>query len=184
MERPLVFHYRDTVENLAPFINYMAAFIPQRRERIQHTGHFGYSRRVGKKGLKLPRAIPFTAVFYSVGLPPELIGLGRALKDFQKENLLNYLVRLYPQIHHALWEVGRYFNRENLDILCHHQDPWKKIRNGIEYIEDFLGKKMGPVTAEDLLHRNYTSNVVQHWLTRGAMEEDILKAAEIRKSIG
>jgi phosphoenolpyruvate carboxylase len=184
MEPPLVHHYRHTIENLAPFINRMAEFIPPRRERIQHTGHFGYSRRVGKKGLKMPRAIPFTAVFYSIGLPPELIGLGRALRDFQKGKLIKDLVRLYPEIHHAISEVGRYFNRENLEILCHHQSPWKKIRTGVQFIEDFLGKKMGPVTPEDLLHRNYTSNVIQHWLRGESMEEDILKAAEIRKSIG
>jgi phosphoenolpyruvate carboxylase len=184
MEPPLVHYYRATIESLGPFINQMAGFIPPRRERIQHTGHFGYSRRVGKKGLKLPRAIPFTAVFYSIGLPPELIGLGRALRDFHRQNLLKDLLRLYPEFEFAISEVGRYFNRENLEILCRRPGPWKKIRTGVQFIEEFLGKKMGPAGPEDLLHRNYTSNVIQHWLRKESMEEDILKAAEIRRSIG
>lgn len=184
LEKPLVRHYRYTIENLGHFINQMAAYIPARRERIQHTGHFGYSRKVGKRGLKLPRAIPFTAVFYSVGVPPELIGLGRALKDFFREEILYDLFRLYPQLHHAIAEVGRYYNPENLDILCGIQPPFKKIRQGIRYIEEILETKLGPKKPEDLLHRNYTSNVVQHWVRQEPVEEDILKAAEIRRSIG
>jgi len=184
MEKPLVQHYRNTIENLGPFINDMSSFIPPRRERIQHTGHFGYSRKVGKKGLKLPRAIRFTAVFYSIGVPPELIGLGRAIMDLHKKNLLEDLIRLFPEIYNALTEVGHYFNRENLEILCRHNKHWKLVRSGIQYIEDFLGKKMGPNCPNDLLHRNYTSNVMQHWLRKEPVEEDILKAAEIRKSIG
>lgn len=184
IEKHLVHYYRSTIENLASFINQMADHIPPRRERLQHTGHFGYSRQVGKKGIALPRAISFTAVFYSLGIPPELIGLGRALMKLHQEKLLTKLVKLYPQLHTVLEQVGRYFNEENLEILIHHHKPWRAVKTGIAYIEDFLSKKLGPVTPDELLHRNYTSNVIQNWLKKQPLTEDILKAAQMRRSLG
>lgn len=184
MEAPLVFHYRSTIENLGKFINQLAQAIPPRRERLQHTGHFGYSRKLGKKGLTLPRAITFTAVFYSLGIPPELIGLGRAIREFHQAGILKDLIRIYPQIYAAIEDVGRYFNRENIEILSHYHKPWAKVIEGITIIEDFLGKKMGPQNPEDMKHRNYTSNVVQNWRTDEPMEEDILRAAQVRRSLG
>ena len=38
-----------------------------------HIGLFGYSRDVGR--IKLPRVITFCASLYSIGLPPEALGL-------------------------------------------------------------------------------------------------------------
>lgn len=184
IEKPLSSHYRTTIENLAPFINQMATHIPPRRERLQHTGHFGYSRNLGKKGITMPRAIAFTAVFYSLGIPPELIGLGRAIMELHEKGLLERLVQLYPQIYTVLDQIGRYFNRENLEILTHHHRPWLLVQTGIQYIEDFLGKKLEPLTPDELLHRNYTSNIIQNWLKKQPLEEDILKAAQVRRSLG
>lgn len=184
MEKNLVHHYRSTIENLGNFINQMSEHIPPRRERLQHTGYFGYSRKVGKKGLHLPRAIAFTAVFYSLGIPPELIGLGRSIMDLHRKKLLEDLLRIYPELPAVMESVGHFFNPENLDILTYHHKPWKLVQQGIQYIEDFLGKKLGPVSPDNLLHRNYTSNVIQNWLKKQPLEEDILKAAQVRRSLG
>lgn len=54
-------------------INAVARYIPKRRKRKLHTGLFGYSRNLGE--MQLPRAITFTAALYSLGIPPELLGL-------------------------------------------------------------------------------------------------------------
>ena len=184
LDEIFVRYYRRTIEGLEPFINQMARFIPARRERLQHTGHFGYSRRLGKAGLNLPRAITFTAVFYSVGVPPELIGLGRGLRDCGKEKLLPALERFFPGLPEVLRLIGRYFNRENLDLLAARFPPFAYVRSGVEHIEAYLGEKMGPKEPDEIIHRNYSSNVLQNWLKGRSPEEDIVKAAQVRRSLG
>lgn len=78
--------YRRVIEHLAPIINHVASFVPRRRMRKLHVGLFGYARSVGKT--TLPRVISFCAACYSLGLPPEIIGLSalssediRCMKD-------------------------------------------------------------------------------------------------------
>lgn len=54
-------------------INAVAPSVPRRRLRKLHVGLFGYNR--ANAGISLPRAIPFCASLYSLGLPPEILGL-------------------------------------------------------------------------------------------------------------
>jgi len=65
--------YSRQVEKLAPLVNEVAKYAPHRRKRKLHVGLFGYTRAVA--GKRLPRAIGFCAALYSIGLPPELLGL-------------------------------------------------------------------------------------------------------------
>ncbi len=177
-------YYRKTIEGAEGFINQIAKFIPARRERLQHTGHFGYSRQVGKAGLNLPRAITFTAIFYSIGVPPELIGMGRGLRASKQAGLLTALEKFYPELRDVIVSVGHFFNRENLEILATILPPFKFVKTGIGYIESYLGAKLGPQSPDEIIHRNYTSNVLQNWLRGRSPEEDIVKSAQIRRSLG
>jgi len=65
--------YQDQIMTLAPIINDVSKHIPSRRKRKLHIGLFGYSRKLN--GEKLPRAKKFTASLYSLGIPPEILGL-------------------------------------------------------------------------------------------------------------
>ncbi|MBI2918489.1 MAG: phosphoenolpyruvate carboxylase [Chloroflexi bacterium] len=67
---------RDGIARLAAAV---APCVPGRRRRKLHIGLFGYSRGFG--GVSLPRAITFCAALYSVGLPPEVIGLEALDRD-------------------------------------------------------------------------------------------------------
>ncbi|HAT03383.1 MAG TPA: phosphoenolpyruvate carboxylase [Candidatus Magasanikbacteria bacterium] len=70
--------YQRQLMALVPVINAVASHVPKRRKRKLHVGLFGYSRAFDDS--KLPRAITFTASLYSLGIPPELLGLN-ALSD-------------------------------------------------------------------------------------------------------
>ncbi len=71
--------YQEEVKRLAPVINRIARFVPSRRKRKLHIGLFGYSRKMDE--VSLPRAITFTCALYSIGLPPELLGLSALTAD-------------------------------------------------------------------------------------------------------
>ena len=68
--------YQARVRQLTDVVTAVAAYVPRRRERKLHVGLFGYGRSLGGLGgATLPRAIGFTASLYSIGIPPELLGL-------------------------------------------------------------------------------------------------------------
>ena len=186
MARRFASAYRPVVAALAPMINDFARYVPSHRERIPHTGHFGYSRRMGKSTVALPRAITFTAVFASLGVPPTLIGTGRALKELIKKGEEKALRRFFPDFEVDLLASGYYLNRENLDILITEHDAWRAIRDDVLAIEDFLGCRLGPQTHDHFIHRNFSSNCYHLWRAGRSVEiqDAVVAAAVTRRSLG
>jgi len=102
--------FKRQVEQLTPLINHVAAFIPARRKRRLHVGLFGYNRAVG--GKRLPRAIGFCASLYSIGLPPEILGLSNL-----KPGDLKVISEHYPNFYEDMRESLSFFDPQVLSIL-------------------------------------------------------------------
>lgn len=174
-------YYQRTVEKLATEINKLAESVPRRRERRLHIGLFGYSRKVGKK--QMPRAISFSAAFYSLGVPPELIGSGRALKKLtlrQRELLVKYYVNFKSD----LLAAGRYLNKENLELLAKRNSAWQEISKDVALIEEYLKGKLGPCEEQDLVYRNFASNAYLLWRQGKNAAPTILEMGKLRQSLG
>ncbi len=174
--------YKSCIEKFAPIINQVSDKLPSHRERVQHIGLFGYSRGDGK--VKLPRAIKFCGALYSLGIPPELIASGRALKLAKQSGMLPLIEKLCPYLREDFIHAGHYFNHENLELLAKDQKDWKIILKEINDIEEILQIKIGPDQPHHMIHRNLTSNIYFKLKLQEDFSEDALKASEIRKSLG
>ena len=175
-------YYKEVIEKVGETINQVASFLPKRRERVQHTGLYGYSRGVGK--VKLPRAIGFTAAFYSLGVPPELIGTGRGLKKTKELGQLDLIKKHYKFIKEDLEEAGRFLNKGNLITLSQINSVWKFVLEDIDCIEKVFNIKLGPKTKEEIKHKKLTTNILNSIKNSQNPKKDILDAALIRKSLG
>ena len=105
--------YQERVVQLTSVISSVSAHVPRRRERKMHVGLFGYGRTLdGVGGATLPRAIGFAASLYSIGVPPDLLGLSALDKDdwaFVRET--------YPSVDEDLRAALRYANERHVREL-------------------------------------------------------------------
>jgi phosphoenolpyruvate carboxylase len=157
--------YKRQIIQLAPIINEVSKFIPSRRKRKLHIGLFGYSRSVG--GISLPRAIRFTAALYSIGIPPEILGLNAL--DQQD---LDFLHDTWVHFNKDLEDALRYTNPNSLKMLP------EALQASVRELLDRL-----PVDHE---HAVITSKVLDS-LNAGnssGIAEGVLDAARIRRFLG
>jgi len=102
--------YARQVRALAPLINKVSQYVPSRRKRRLHVGLFGYARSVS--GIHLPRAISFCAALYSVGVPPELLGLA----DLSRQELA-FIIRHYPNFMQDMLDALQFLDTESFGML-------------------------------------------------------------------
>jgi phosphoenolpyruvate carboxylase len=169
--------YRQTIEALSATIGKTASLIPQRRERLQHVGLFGYSRRLGETSL--PRAIGFVASCYSLGIPPELIGTGRGLKEARERGKLPLLESSYKTLRQSLLNAGRYLSKESLEVM-----GLDDIIQDVRLIEEYLGEELGPRTDLESQHCELVSKIVPALSNGSAPVAEIEQAAIARRSLG
>jgi phosphoenolpyruvate carboxylase len=189
--------YEHQIEALAPFINSVAAYVPQRRARKLHIGLFGYSRCVA--GICLPRAISFAAALYSVGLPPEFIGL-KALDQLNDKEWAT-LGKHYLKMQYDLKVVGEYVSVANINMLLEmsHQTAKRagmseeKLKEALtKALEDFnvvetkFNIKVGPKGILQRKHENFTNNFLLSYLQKQDAEakEALTESAKLRKCLG
>ncbi len=165
--RKMVKEYESQLKDMADLINGVSAFVPGRRARKLHVGLFGYSRSM--KGITLPRAIKFCASFYSVGIPPELLGLS-ALSEKEFDELHS----LYTKIDEDLQDSARYINKSVLGRMS------PKVREGVTKVLGWIDFEPDDDYAEitERIYENYRAGRHAH------LAEDIKAAAWKRKFLG
>jgi phosphoenolpyruvate carboxylase len=159
--------YEEEIVEIAPLINRLAPYIPQRRKRKLHIGLFGYARGVGR--ITLPRAITFCAALYSLGIPPEILGLS-ALTQKQKEAVSEIYKFFEQHISSAL----QYLNQENLKLLP--PSLAEKIRETAKEFEYETNQE----------HKKLTTQIVKLFKQNeiAKMEEKIIEAGALRGFLG
>ncbi len=161
--------YRKNIVKLADPINEISHLVPSRRSRKLHIGLFGYSRKIQQENsdeIKLPRAIKFTASLYSLGIPPEIIGI-RTLNDREMDYLME---KAYNKISTDLKDSLRYFNEEALNKYPFLEEDIKKAK---EYLDFNVNENHKKITTEILNENNDELK-----------KSKIIEAAKIRKFLG
>lgn len=156
--------YQRQVRALAPAINSVARFVPSRRKRKLHVGLFGYSRNIGE--VQLPRAISFTAALYSVGVPPELLGLS-ALTTAD----LAFVRGTYRHFDSDLEDALRFADLES---------PYmpREVRSAVE--------KLGLAASVDGEHREMVRQISRLTLDeqKESVADLVVRAASLRRFLG
>ncbi len=173
--------YQDTLSGIAADLKPIFAAVPRRRDRRQHIGLLAYGRSMD--GQDLPRAITFTAGFYSIGIPPELIGLGRSLNALEPVDL-ELVKRHYRNLVADTEKAGRFLNKDNLNSLAKHNDAWALIKTDIEAIEATLNLELGPRTQVEEAHKSLSSDVLLARSNPGELKDLIEEMAGLRGSLG
>jgi phosphoenolpyruvate carboxylase len=157
--------YEKQLRLLAHLINRIASFVPPRRKRKLHIGLFGYSRKAGE--FALPRAIGFCAALYSIGLPPEILGLNALT-----ERDIEYLQDAYVNFENDVKEALKYYNPSVTKILPH--ALVKRLR--LDLFDYEIEEEHAYITTQIIqaLKKNRLENI----------EKDIVEAAWMRKFLG
>jgi phosphoenolpyruvate carboxylase len=159
--------YQKQITSMADMINGITPYIPSRRARKLHVGLFGYARSL--KGITLPRAIKFCAAFYSIGIPPELLGL-----DALSEKEFDELHDVYVKLDSDMKDSVRYLNPENLSKMP------KPVKDGIDRVLKRLDFEPDPEYCE------ITGRILSNYMAgrTSLIEEDIKTAAFKRRFLG
>ena len=128
--------YQARVQELTGVITTVSAHVPRRRERKMHVGLFGYGRSLGGVGgVTLPRAIGFAASLYSIGVPPELLGLASLT-----ESDIDFIREAYPNMDADLRAALRFTNERHvrellgdsyMSVVSRYTDELDRVHEGL-----------------------------------------------------
>ena len=128
--------YQERVVQLTSVISAASAHVPRRRERKMHVGLFGYGRSLdGVGGATLPRAIGFAASLYSIGVPPDLLGLTALDEDdwaFVRETYPSVDEDLRAALYYANERhVRELLGEDSMRIVSRFTDEVDRIHEGL-----------------------------------------------------
>ncbi|MEM0279275.1 MAG: phosphoenolpyruvate carboxylase [Metallosphaera sp.] len=177
--------YQPVIEGMADLINSIALYLPRRRARKLHISLFGYARSTGK--VILPRAITFVGSLYSLGLPPEVIGV--SVLSGLTEREWKVLEENYKFMKNDLQKASEFINIEAINSLVSHgflsEDLSRRIDEDIKYLES-LGIKVGPRSYESKKHALLSQLAILSLKEKRLAEvkQYLKEMAEIRRSVG
>ena len=156
--------YQKQIMGLTKVINKVSKQIPRRRKRKLHIGLFGYSRQLN--GERLPRAITFTASLYSLGVPPEILGLDALTLD-ELEYLKDYYVNMEEDLRDAL----KYYNMDSPYVPLTLKRRVKEMALDVEI---------------DEVHKTQTDHIVESLVKNNDenIHDYVLMAANRRQFLG
>ncbi len=187
--------YKSRVEEIHQLVNEFSKLIPRRRARRLHIGLFGYSRDAGR--VKLPRAIRFTATLYSLGIPPEILGV-EALTEL-REDEWDLFEELYVNWRYDLETAARRVCWDNINLMLSEREVYEKvvlklrakhglaeIMRDLKALEDELGISTGPRTLSERRYDNEVNNILLSFAEGdlSATRKSISTAARMRRFLG
>ncbi|MHB9053758.1 MAG: phosphoenolpyruvate carboxylase [Thermoleophilia bacterium] len=166
--------YLESFNDLLPVVVALSELMPRQRDRLARKSAVGYARAAAQpeklaaelpageiadavaaiipaSARNLPRAISFTGALYSIGLPPEFIGTGRALAELagrHGEEGLQRLLQLYPGFKADMIQAARYANLEAAAAYLPEQLA-AQLAADFEEVSARLGIEIGPASAGD-----------------------------------
>jgi len=191
--------YFETLLEMATTICLIADVIPERRERMTRESYprsvAGPLKLIADKALyeklpsgevKLPRAIKFTASCYMLGVPPAIIGTGRALRALREEKGEDFVENLIKKYVRGLEsDLAFEFDFLNLEVAQERlsSTTYAKILEDVKEISRYFKVKEGDVGERGQQH---SLLVKKFWEKMGKPEaaEYALKAGVIRGSLG
>jgi phosphoenolpyruvate carboxylase len=193
----LISEYQSRIEDLAPLINSVARFVPRRRARKLHIGLFGYSRNV--KGKTMPRAIPFAAAFYSMGIPPEFIGAS-ALKGLNDDEWAA-VKAVYVNMKKDFRSVGSLVSWQTINMVMEMHPKVAKVAgmsphklkeslgslmSDLSAVEEVFSLKLGPTSNQSKRHENFINNFFISYMQKEDEDarQSYNQAARLRRSLG
>lgn len=186
-------NYLEELLEISDRVVQVATLVPNQRERLLESSDVAYyqairdidsflpfcpdheirsqiSRLDHKKLLSLPRSIRFTAALYTVGLPPEFLGVGAALKEIGEKLGQAWLDRLldevFPSLRGDLKFASRFLREDSAE------DPFmtKRIRAGLGTLKDLMEFKE-PESSYVSLCRVAMSCLRDFWSGKNTMPE-------------
>ena len=176
----------------------VASFIPRRRARLSQEE---YPRSLDKsiefaadpelikiapRRLRLPRAIGLSAALYTMGIPPALIGLGRALKKTRKllgEEAVDALLEMLPLLALDAEHELQYYSPRLVRKYVRDEHALRMIEEDVEEAKTIARRDPGdpePEYEEALLDA-YEAMAAG---LRSVAEEAIARAGRMRGSLG